>query len=531
MKEMINSDIMGLEERSSQKLKMGGEAGLNNMRTEQEVHKGKLTIHLLITCLIAAIGGVILGSVTVPGWFATTGEYYEMFSDYSYKDKSSFESYCKDGAGMSFGLLLIVYLPGIVAAFIASPVTRKYGHKKSIIISAAIFCVSAALLIASSKKPDLLIFFIGQISLGLGIGFGAQAIPLYLSEIAPTHFRGGSNFMFQLAISLGISIASIDNYTDRHLTKPWYAVDLFYNYGPSFGLVTALALLMIVAAIFLTETPISLIHRGSKEKGKKVLEKLRGTEQVEAEFQDMVSASELAKTVKTPFRSIFWKKNRPQLVLAILVPMFRSLTGINSLLYYTSILFLNMGYKDKTILYPSVIIGAILVLSTLLSMTVVDRFGRRVLLISGGIVMLICQIIIAIILAGKVDNQNLSRTLFIVLIVVICLFALAFGWSWGPLAWTIPSEIFPLEIRSTGQSIAVAVNFIVTSVVADSFLPLLCQIKFGIFLFYAGWILLMNIFVYMFLPETKGVSIDDMASVWRNHWFWKKIVPAQHEIS
>lgn len=138
------------------------------------------------------------------------------------------------------------------------------------------------------------------------------------------------------------------------------------------------------------------------------------------------------------------------------------------------------------------------------------------------------QVIIAIILVNKLgDHQNLSRTLSILVMFLICLFALAFGWSWGPLGWTIPSEIFPLEVRSAGQSITVAVNLLFTLLVAESFLPLLCTFRFGLFLFYGGWITAMTIFVYLFLPETKGVPIEEMTSVWRNHWFWKKIVPAQ----
>lgn len=107
---------------------------------------------------------------------------------------------------------------------------------------------------------------------------------------------------------------------------------------------------------------------------------------------------------------------------------------------------------------------------------------------------------------------------------MICLFVAAFGWSWGPLGWTVPSEIFPLETRSAGQSITVAVNLFFTFVIAQSFLSLLCGLKFGLFLFFAGWITIMTIFVYIFLPETKGVPIEEMMLLWQRHWFWKKIV-------
>lgn len=136
------------------------------------------------------------------------------------------------------------------------------------------------------------------------------------------------------------------------------------------------------------------------------------------------------------------------------------------------------------------------------------------------------QVIVAIILGVKFSADNeLSKSFSITVVVVICLFVAGFGWSWGPLGWTVPSEIFPLETRSAGQSITVAVNLFFTFVIGQSFLSLLCAFKFGIFLFFAGWITVMTIFVYVFLPETKGVPIEEMIFVWRKHWFWKNIVP------
>jgi hypothetical protein len=137
------------------------------------------------------------------------------------------------------------------------------------------------------------------------------------------------------------------------------------------------------------------------------------------------------------------------------------------------------------------------------------------------------QVIVAIILGVKFgNNQELSKGFSILVVLVICLFVLAFGYSWGPLGWTVPSEIFPLEIRSAGQSITVAVNLLFTFIIAQAFLSLLCTLKFGIFLFFAGWITIMTIFVYIFLPETKGVPIEEIIFLWRKHWFWKRLVPA-----
>lgn len=133
----------------------------------------------------------------------------------------------------------------------------------------------------------------------------------------------------------------------------------------------------------------------------------------------------------------------------------------------------------------------------------------------------------AIILGVKFsDDKQLSKGFSIAVVLVVCLFVLAFGWSWGPLGWTVPSEIFALETRSAGQSITVAVNLFFTFVIAQAFLSLLCAFKFGIFLFFAGWIVVMTVFVYFFVPETKGVPIEEMVLLWRKHWLWKRFVPA-----
>ncbi|KAK6151646.1 hypothetical protein DH2020_014281 [Rehmannia glutinosa] len=263
----------------------------------------------------------------------------------------------------------------------------------------------------------------------------------------------------------------------------------------------------------------------STRKVEKCSKKIRGTKNADAEFEDIVDASTLAKAVKHPFREILKRRNRPQLVMAIFMPMFQILTGINAILFYAPVLFGSMGFKGNASLYSSALTGAVLALSTLVSMGVVDRWGRRVLLISGGIQMILCQITAATILGLKFGNdKELSKGFSITVVTTICLFVAAFGWSWGPLGWTVPSEIFPLQTRSAAQSITVAVNLLFTFIIAQSFLSLLCALKFGFFLFFSGWIVIMTIFVYVFLPETKGVPLEEMVHLWEKHWFWKKFV-------
>ncbi|KAK6248272.1 hypothetical protein QUC31_019837 [Theobroma cacao] len=488
-----------------------------------ELYQGRVTLHVIIACMVAAVGGSIFGyDIGISGGVTSMNGFLRKFfhSVYIKKQHAHENNYCKyDNQGLA-AFTSSLYLAGLVSSLVASPITREYGRRASIICGGISFLIGATL---NAAAVNIAMLLLGRIMLGVGIGFGNQAVPLYLSEMSPSHLRGGLNMMFQLATTLGIFTANMVNYGTQKL-EPW-------GWRLSLGLAAIPAFLMTVGGFCLPETPNSLIERGSKERGRKVLVRIRGTDNVDAEFQDMVDASELANSIKHPFRNILEKRNRPQLVMAICMPTFQILTGINSILFYAPVLFQSMGFGRNAAFYSSALTGAVLAGSTFISMATVDKLGRRVLLISGGIQMIICQVIVAIILGLKFgENQELSKSYTILVVIVICLFVLAFGWSWGPLGWTVPSEIFPLETRSAGQSITVAVNLLFTFIIAQCFLAMLCHFKFGIFLFFGAWITVMTLFVYVFLPETKGVPIEEMIFLWRKHWFWKRIVPEYPQV-
>jgi hypothetical protein len=122
------------------------------------------------------------------------------------------------------------------------------------------------------------------------------------------------------------------------------------------------------------------------------------------------------------------------------------------------------------------------------------------------------------------NAENLPKWYAIVVVIFICTYVAGFAWSWGPLGWLVPSEIFPLEIRSAAQSVNVSVNMIFTFIVAQIFLTMLCHLKFGLFIFFAIFVCAMTVFVYYFLPETMGIPIEEMSRVWKQHWYWKRFV-------
>jgi len=143
------------------------------------------------------------------------------------------------------------------------------------------------------------------------------------------------------------------------------------------------------------------------------------------------------------------------------------------------------------------------------------------------IYLIIVKISAAVVLAmgsGVNGTEQISKGNAIAVLVLLCFYTAGFAWSWGPLCWLIPSEIFPMKIRSTGQSIAIAVQFLATFVLSQTFLTMLCHFKFGAFLFYAGWLALSTIFVILFLPETRGISLDSMYAIWGKHWYWRRFV-------
>lgn len=345
-----------------------------------------------------------------------------------------------------------------------------------------------------------------------------QAVPLFLSEIAPVQHRGAVNILFQLFVTIGILIANLVNYgTSKSHPNGWRI---------SLGLAGTPALFLFIGSLIIPETPSSLIEHGKEGKGLKALKQIRGVDDVDAEFKQIQSACEIAREVKNPFKTIMKRSSIPPLVIAVLMQVFQQFTGINAIMFYAPVLFQTVGFKNDASLLSSVITGLVNVLSTLVSVYAVDKIGRRKLLLQACVQMFISQVAIGLILILKLSaTGTLSKPLAIVVVCLVCLFVMSFAWSWGPLGWLIPSETFPLETRTAGFAFAVSSNMLFTFLIAQAFLSMLCHMKAGIFFFFAAWIIIMGLFVVKLLPETKNVPIDLMAeNVWKKHPVWSKFM-------
>ncbi|KAJ9548874.1 hypothetical protein OSB04_021417 [Centaurea solstitialis] len=484
--------------------------GHNGARADQ--YEYKITSYFVFACIVAALGGSLFG------YDLGVSEFFPEI--YKRKQERLKETdYCKYDNQVLTLFTSSLYFAALLSTFAASHVTRNKGRRASILFGAISFFLGAIL---NASAQNIAMLIIGRCFLGVGIGFGNQAVPLYLSEMAPAKIRGAVNQLFQLTTCLGIFIANfINNATEKYK----------WGWRLSLGLATVPAMLMFVGGLFLPETPNSLVEQGRMEEARRVLERVRGTTKVEAEFQDLVEASEAAKAIKHPFRNLLQRKNRPQLVIGALgIPAFQQLTGMNSVLFYAPVIFQSLGFGSGASLWSSTITTGALVLATLISMAFVDRFGRRFFFLEAGFEMICCMVAVAVTLALKFgQGEELPKGIGIFLVVVISLFVLGYGRSWGPLGWLVPSELFPLETRSAGQSIVVCVNMFFTALVAQCFLVSLCHLRYGIFLLFGGLIVVMSIFIFFLLPETKQVPIEEIHLLWQSHWFWKRYCVPEDE--
>uniref|UniRef100_A0A7N2MEG1 Major facilitator superfamily (MFS) profile domain-containing protein n=1 Tax=Quercus lobata TaxID=97700 RepID=A0A7N2MEG1_QUELO len=379
-------------------------------------------------------------------------------------DKST-NQYCKFDSVTLTMFTSSLYLAALVASFGASWVTKKLGRKISLLVGGLVFLAGA---IFNSAGQNIAVLIIGRILLGIGVGFANQSIPLYLSEMAPYKLRDSLNVIFQLCITIGILIANVVNYLTPKIKGG-------YGWRVSLGGAA-------VPALFI---------------------------EIEAEFKDLVAASDASKAVKHPWRNIRNRKYRPQLIMSMAIPFFQQFTGINVIMFYAPQLFKTIGFGDNASLLSALITGGINCFATLVSIYGTDRWGRRFLFLEGGIQMLIFQVLVTIFIGWKfgVTGQvvDLPKWFAGLVVFFICAYVAAFAWSWGPLGWLVPSEIFPLEIRSAAQSITVSVNMLFTFTVAQPFLAMLCHLKFGLFIFFAFFVVLMTLFVY-FLPRYQEHS-------------------------
>ncbi|PAN25891.1 hypothetical protein PAHAL_4G332200 [Panicum hallii] len=497
--------------------------GIVAVEDQERHYGGRITAFVALSCMTAGMGGVIFGyDIGIAGGVSSMEPFLRKFFPDVYRRMRGdtwVSNYCKFDSQLLTAFTSSLYVAGLLTTFLASRVTAGRGRRASMVLGGAAFLAGAAV---GGASVNIYMVILGRVLLGVGLGFANQAVPLYLSEMAPARLRGAFSNGFQLSVGIGALAANVINFGTEKIRGGW-------GWRVSLALAAVPAGLLTLGALFLPETPNSLVQQGRDRRDvARLLQRIRGAGvDVGDELDDIVAANGAAAAGEGGgLRGfLFERRYRPQLVMAVMIPFFQQVTGINAIAFYAPVLLRTIGMGESASLLSAVVTGVVGVASTFASMLAVDRFGRRTLFLAGGAQMLASQVLIGAIMAAELrDSGGVSKAWAGVLILLIAVYVAGFGWSWGPLGWLVPSEIFPLEVRAAGQGVTVAVSFAFTVFVAQAFLFMLCHMRAGIFFFFAAWLAAMTAFVYLLLPETKGVPIEQVAGVWRAHWFWCRVV-------
>ncbi|KAI5017116.1 hypothetical protein ZWY2020_037494 [Hordeum vulgare] len=484
-------------------------------------YSSEITFTVVMSCLMAASGGLIFGyDISITGGLTQMTSFLEAFFPEIIEkiNNTQQDAYCIFDSQVLTTFVSSLYLAGVFACLVAGHVTRKVGRRNSMLIGASFFLVGAVL---NCAAVNIYMLVIGRIFLGFAVGFTNQSAPVYLAEIAPARWRGAFTSIFHFFLNVGMFVADLVNY--RANTIPGWGWRL------SLGVGIIPAVVILVGAVFIPDSPNSLVLRGKVEEARHSLRRIRGpTADVDMELKDIMRAAEEGGRHKSgAFRRIMLREYRPHLVMAIAIPLFFELTGMIVVTLFAPLLFYTIGFTSQKAILGSIITDVVSLASISVAAFSVDRFGRRFLFKLGGGVLLACLVGMTWIFGAELGTDGgkaMPRPYAVAVVALACLFVAGFGVSWGPLKWIIPSEIFPLEVRSAGQSMSESISLTLTFVQTQSFLAMLCSFKYGSFAYNAGWVVVMTAFIIAFLPETKGVPIEAMGAVWARHWYWKRFV-------
>ncbi|KAE9981130.1 hypothetical protein Vi05172_g3618 [Venturia inaequalis] len=465
--------------------------------------------------LFVAFGGVLFGydTGTISGIIAMPYWLREFTSDgktLTASDSSLIVSILS--AGTFFGALL------------AAPLADMFGRRIGLMFSAGvIFNLGVVLQAASTSQP---LFIAGRCIAGLGVGLVSVIIPMYQSETAPKWIRGTIVGAYQLAITIGLFLAAIVNNAtkDRNDTG---------SYRIPISIQFLWSLILVIGLIFLPETPRYLIKMNRREKAVHALGRIRRLPpdhpSIEEEISEIAANHAYEMSLgQVAYTDCFKGTVGKRLFTGCALQSLQQLTGVNFIFYYGTQYFKNAGFKDPFII--QVITNCVNVASTFPGLYLVEKLGRRNLLLLGAIGMCVCQYIVAIVgtttAATNLAAQNAS-------IAFVCIYIYFFASTWGPVAWVVTGELFPLKVRAKCLSMTTASNWLLNWAIAYS-TPYMVDEKYAnlkskVFFVWGSCCFVCIAFVYFFIYETKGLTleeVDELYGIVGKAWQSKKFRPA-----
>ncbi len=447
--------------------------------------------YIISITLAATLGGLHFGydTAVISGAIGSLRTYFDLTSAQTGWAASSALVGCVVGAG--------------VAGFLAD----RFGRKPGLLLAAALFLISA---IGSAIPESFTVFIIFRIVGGVGVGVASMLAPMYIAEIAPAHLRGRLVSLNQLAIVFGILVVYFVNYGIASMGGAEWNTEIGWRY--MFGSETIPAALFFILMLFAPRSPRWLMLVGREEQAKGVLTKIVNGEYARVAIEE-IKESLHVKDKHAKVR-IIGQGFGFVLFIGIMLSVFQQITGINVILYYAPEIFSQLGEGADTALLQTIVVGIVNLLFTVVAIVTVDRWGRKPLMIAGAIGMGICMTAVGF--AAYYQNKDIWILLFILGYIA------SFALSLGPVVWVLLSEIFPNQIRAKAMAIAVAAQWISNFAVSQTF-PMMMDNETLLNNFNGGfpfWVygfmcLITVLFVWKFVPETKGKKLEEMEALWR----------------
>ena len=388
----------------------------------------------------------------------------------------------------------------VAGAMVAGYLSDRIGRKKVLVITAILFFISS---IAAAFAGNLTQFILARLIGGLGIGAASMLSPLYISEIAPAKSRGRLVSLYQLAIVLGINLIYFVNLRIAALGDQAWNVETGWRYMLASGVLPAI--LFFVLLFFVPESPRWLTAKGRREEALAILTKVNGLELAPLVYKEI---TETVQQETGTLKELFRPGLRMAMWVGVILALFSQITGINAIIYYAPEIFKSAGFGAESALVQTVIIGVINTLFTFIAIWLIDKAGRRTLLLWGIAGMIVCLFGV-----GLCYYYQLFKGPW--LLICILGYIASFASSLGPVPWVIMSEIFPTKIRGVAMSFATVILWVGVLLITQ-LTPVLLEKLGGAFTF---WLFMFNaiiliLFTWKMIPETRRRTLEEIEKSW-----------------
>lgn len=445
--------------------------------------------------LVAALGGLLFGY----DWVVIGGAkpFYEKF----------FHLVDPAQQGWAMSCALVGCLLGSV---LSGALTDRFGRKPLLVLSACLFAISS---VGTGLATSFHVFFAWRIAGGLAIGLASSLSPMYIAEVAPAALRGRLVSINQLTVVVGILLAQVVNWLIARPVPASATADQILNswngqlgWRWMFGVTVVPSLLFFLGMLFVPESPRWLAKKGGHAKARMTLAKIGGTAYADQALLE-IEATLVHETDKVEFRKLFEPTVRKALLVGIVLAVFQQWCGINVIFNYAEEVFAAAGFTVSDILFNIVVTGAVNLIFTFVAIGLVDKAGRRALMLFGSAGLTLIYILLG---AAYHTHRHGIYTLMLVIGAIAC-----YAMSLAPVTWVVISEIFPNRVRGTAVAIAVSALWIASFILTYTF-PLLNHSlgASGTFWIYAGICAIGFVFIKLRLPETRGKTLEEIEAFW-----------------